>query len=344
MASVVGRCYTTATRSSGATSGMGLVFMVPPPSVRRGHEETLGGSCLVGAADALVTLIAVANGGVSRRLFLDEFDDSFFVGTEPGNSAFFGRNVLRGLVDGIDDFIHLRQQRWSRYRPLGPALLGSAMWINDSELIHKIGELYAACIVVNKQGRKPHELAKLEPLAKLNQCTPGMPIRAFSALTDLAPKEDGQPVVLGPYSPVYDGSVPTIRTLGFRKLSGPMESNPPILHAKLALLGHLWWHDEDGSPGFADVIGFRATRLWVSSANFTSSSRRSLEFGYWTEDPALVQGAERFLINLMRFSEALDPESDSFDPELAPVDYDDEAMAEAMGDMRWDDADWDYDG
>lgn len=282
-----------------------------------------------------------------RRLFSDEFDDSFPVGTEPGNNAFFGRNVLRGLIDGIDDFIHLRQERWTRYRKLGPALLGSAMWINDPQLIHKIGELYAACVVVSKQGRKPYQLAKLEPLAKLNERTPGMPVRAFSALTELAPKENGKPELLGPYSPVYDGSVPTIRTLGFRKLSGPVESSPPILHAKLALLGHLWWHDEDGSPGVADVVGFEANRLWVSSANFTSSSRRSLEFGYWTEHPTLLRGAERFLVKLMRSSEALDPESDYFDPELAPVEYDDAAMADAWAEMRCGDPDledWDYDG
>lgn len=279
-----------------------------------------------------------------RRLFSDEFDDSFSVG-EPGNSAFFGRNVLRGLVDGIDDFIHLRQERWTRYRPLGPALLGSAMWINDLELIHKLGELYAACIVVSKQGRRRHELAKLKPLAKLNERTPGMPVQAFSALTQLAPKENGKPAILGPYSPAYDGSVPTIRTLGFRKLSDPVESSPPILHANLALLGHLWWHDEDDF-GFADVIGFEANRLWVSSANFTSSSRRSLEFGYWTEDPALLDGAERFLVKLMRSSEALDPDSDSFDPELAPVEYDNAAMYEAMVEMREAHAEmeeWDYD-
>jgi hypothetical protein len=45
----------------------------------------------------------------------------------------------------------------------------------------------------------------------------------------------------------------------------------------------------------------------------------------------------------MRSSEALDPESDFFDPELVPVEYDDEAM----GPMSWDDRaieDWDYDG
>lgn len=42
--------------------------------------------------------------------------------------------------------------------------------------------------MVTKQGRKPGELAKLEPLKALNDRTPGMPIRAFSALTGLAPK------------------------------------------------------------------------------------------------------------------------------------------------------------
>lgn len=282
--------------------------------------------------------------GNARRLFSDEFDDEFPVGPQEGNQAFFGQNVLRGLVDGIDEFIHRPHRRWHRYRSDGPALLGSSMWINDEQLIEKLAALSAACIVVSKQGRKPHELRKLEPLADLNERTPGMPVRAFSQLTGLAPKEGGEPVVLGPYSSDHRGMVPTIRTLGFRRLPGNVESSPPIIHAKLALLGHLWWHDEDGSPGVADIVGFQAFRLWISSANFTGSSRRSLEFGYWTEDPALLAGAERFLVKLMRSSEALDPESDSFDPELAPVEYDDEAMAEAMADMRWTDVALDDDG
>ena len=32
----------------------------------------------------------------------------------------------------------------------------------------------------------------------------------------------------------------------------------------------------------------------------------------------------------MRCSEGLDPDADSFEPDLAPVDYDEAAMAEAM--------------
>jgi len=44
------------------------------------------------------------------RRFSDEFDNEFAVGPEEGNRAFFGRDVLRGLTNGIDDFIHLRQR------------------------------------------------------------------------------------------------------------------------------------------------------------------------------------------------------------------------------------------
>jgi hypothetical protein len=279
------------------------------------------------------------------RLFSDWFDDVFPVGPDFGNNAFFGLNVLQGLVDGIDDFVNERQPRWRpRVRLLGPALLGSSVWIEDGGLMDKISDLYAACIVVKKQGRKPKEIAKLAKLTELNEQTPGMPVQAFSALSGLAPKVDGKPVTVGPYDGYgYEGSIPTIRTLGFRPI-GPKDS-PPMLHAKLALLGHLWWHDEGPLGNVEDITGFDARRLWISSANFTSSSRRNVEFGFWTEDPAMIQGAERFLVRLMGSSEALDPDSDLFDPELVEVEIDDEAMAAAMWeymrDYEADDQDYD---
>ncbi len=104
----------------------------------------------------------------------------------------------------------------------------------------------------------------------------------------------------------------------------------------------MWWHDEGPLGHIDDVIGFRAHRLWISSANFTSSSRRSLEFGFWTEDPGLLSGAQRFLIKLMRSSESVDPDSDSFDPEFAEVEYDNDAFAEVWAAMH-EDSDWDDD-
>jgi len=62
-----------------------------------------------------------------------------------------------------------------------------------------------------------------------------------------------------------------------------------------------------------------------------------LEFGYWTEQSALMAGAERFLVKLMRASEGLDPEADSFDPDLVPIQFDEMAMAEAWAEMQWED-------
>jgi hypothetical protein len=140
-------------------------------------------------------------------------------------------------------------------------------------------------------------------------------------------KVEGAPLVVGPYTRMDDGVIPTIRTLGFRG------GYVPIMHAKLALLGHLWWTD-DGDFG-EEVIGFKPRRLWVSSANFTESSRRSLEFGYWTEDAALVDGANRFLLKAVAFSEDLDAEADDVAPDLAPVEFDEVAIAEALAESDW---------
>jgi hypothetical protein len=259
-----------------------------------------------------------------RPEFPDDFDDVFDVGGIAGSPAYFGLDVMRGLVEGIRDFTEDRQERWRRFRSLGTALLASSMWIDDLELIDAIGRLAAASVIVTKQGRRPTDRRKLERLDALNLRTPGMPIRAFSTLSGLAPTVDGQPALIGPSDRPDETVVPTIRTLGWRKRS----ENVPIVHAKLALLGHLWWHDEDGTGMVADVIGFAARRLWISSANFTRSSRRSLEFGFWTEEQTLLDGAERFLVRLMASSEGVDPQSDAFRPDLAPYEFDDEAMAD----------------
>lgn len=266
--------------------------------------------------------------------FPTDFDDIFEVAGIPGNRAYFGLDVLRGLVDGIGDFSATRQERWRPgLRTLGPALIASAIWIDDEEVVETIGHLAAASVIVTKQGRRPTDLRKLDPLVGLNQRTPGMPIRAFSALSGLAPTVSGQPALVGPTDRPDDTVVPTIRTLGWRKARSEFV---PIIHAKLALLGHLWWHDEDGLGYADDVIGFRPRRLWISSANFTRSSRRSLEFGFWTEEPSLLDGAERFLVMLMESSEGLDPELDVFQPDLAPYEFDDEAMADYAAEFGFD--------
>jgi hypothetical protein len=267
----------------------------------------------------------VAEDHEERPSFSREFDDEF--ATDEGNRAFFGLNVLRGLIEGIDDFIESEPPARTAHHDSAPALLGSAMWINDPELISKLGELSGACVVVTKQPRKDKR-GKLQPLRELNERTPGVPIRAFPELGGLAPKVDGEPLVVGPYTRMDEGVVPTIRMLGFRG------GYPPIMHAKLALLGQLWWTDD--GPFGEEVLGFKSRRLWVSSANFTSSSRSNVEFGYWTEDAALVEGAERFLLKAIALSEDLDAEADHLEPDLAPVEFDEVAIAEALAETDWD--------
>jgi hypothetical protein len=282
-------------------------------------------------AGRLGSPVVTAGDSEQKPAFPSGFDNEFPVGPLDGNSAFFGRDVLRGLIAGIDDFIAKKQPRWEQFRSVGPVLLGSAMWINDGELIEKLAQLAGASIVVSKQPRNSRQLKRLQ---KLNERTPGLPIEAFAELADLAMKVEGEPVAIGPYDRLSDEVVPTIRTIGYRRVESQIPV-PPIMHAKLALLGHLIWHDEDDLGNVAEIIYFKPRRLWFSSATFTRSSRLSLEVGFWTEEDALVQGAERFLTSAMRYSEALDPDSDVFDPDFAPVGFDDAAFREVIGEVSW---------
>jgi hypothetical protein len=264
--------------------------------------------------------------------FSDSFDSEHEVGDIPGNRAYFGRNVIRGLVGGIDDYVHERQDRWRRRGrwSMGPGLVGTAMWIDDDELIDTIASLSGACVVVTKQPLTKRRRERLARLAAVNERTDGLRINAFPYLSGLAPKVDGKPQIVGPYDPMGEDSVPTFRTLGFRS-SG--KSLVPIMHAKLAVVGEFWWFDEAEPYGVGDVFGFAPARLWISSANFTRSSRSSLEFGYWTEDEKLLDAAYHFIMQAIRSSEPLDAAADVPDPEFVPVDFDEAAMIEAISDM-----------
>ena len=201
------------------------------------------------------------------------------------------------------------------------------MWIDDQDLLDTLALLPAACVVVTKQDRTERTQRKLRRLQEFNDRARGLPLRHFRQLSELMPRVDGQPALVGPHTPMYAGAVPAIRTAGFRRTG-----DSPIVHAKLALLGQMWWHDED-EFGLGGYTSFTPKRLWISSANFTASSRRSLEFGFWTEDQALLLGAEKFLTRLIEHSEDLDPDADHINPDLAPVEFDDMAMGEAMAEM-----------
>lgn len=56
--------------------------------------------------------------------------------------------LLRGLVEGIDEFIASEPSIRRRHYESDHVMLGSTIWINDPEVIGKLGELSGACIVV----------------------------------------------------------------------------------------------------------------------------------------------------------------------------------------------------
>jgi hypothetical protein len=152
----------------------------------------------------------------------------------------------------------------------------------------------------------------------------------------LAPHVNHEPALVGPNDRFGDVVLPTIRTLGFRPT--PESKFVPWLHAKLALLGELWWHDEDALGHVTDVIGFTPHRLWLSSANFTTS-RSSLDFGLWTDDAAHLDHAEQFLVRLIAKSEDLVDAEDTVKPQFLPVEFDDEPFADYVAEFGWGDED-----
>ncbi|MET9357409.1 hypothetical protein ABZY14_31205 [Streptomyces sp. NPDC006617] len=223
-----------------------------------------------------------------------------------GGPAQFGTNVLADLVDGIDEYRHeLEQQR--RSRSLGPGMLGAFLWVDDTELLRRIAEYPSACVVVSKQPRSPRSLEKLRKVADAVKEASGFPARALPHLEGLRLHEDGAAPVVGPGSASPDIQLPALRSLGYRKAG---EHLVPILHTKMLLLGD--------------------SRLWLGSANGTKSSRRSLEFGLWTQDPGLMDAAQKFLAEVVAQSEELDPDSNTLTPDLIEPDYDDEEMWEAL--------------
>jgi hypothetical protein len=268
-----------------------------------------------------------------RSPFPRVYDQTFSV---QGNPAWFGRDVLQGLVDGIEEFAaRPRPSSWA----VGPVLLGCSPWVNDEQLLAALTRLTGACVVLGKRQATQWDRFGWRRLRAANAATPGVLARAFSELAHLAPSEDGEPAVFGPFDRVdEDLRLSTFHTIGHRKTG---QANPPLAHAKLALLGYIWWHDEDALGNVDDVLFFQPLRLWISSANFTVPSRRHLEFGFWTEDPALLDGAHTFLCQLIASSESLDAPSDQSDPELLPVELDMEWFAEYAAEVWQPDEDED---
>lgn len=261
--------------------------------------------------------------------FSGAFDSRFAFGPDGSLAGRFGTDVLAGLIKGIDEYsseVAGRRLRWARRH--GPVMLGAFMWLDDPQLLDRIAGFHRACVAFTKQRRMNEE--KKARFRDVLDRSRGFPAAALPELEWLLPRDDeGEVPVVGPSSPVPHVRLPALRAVGYRKVGDHLM---PILHAKLLLLGVLTWY-EDEEYGSGEFLRFDPERLWVGSANGTGSSRSSLEFGCWLDDPVLLEHARRFLAEILAHSESFDPDSDGMDPELIEPEYDDQAMAEAAS---WD--------
>jgi hypothetical protein len=237
--------------------------------------------------------------------------------------AVFGLNVLERLVSELE--VAASAPRSSRL--WGPGVLGCAMWMDDPELLDVLERMANVCVVVTKQARSKYRRPHTEALQDL-ATKAGLAQRAFHELAELAPHDAGRPTIVGPFGTGWDDNeIAGVREVGFRKLGDRLV---PIVHAKILLLGDMYWTDEHPAGAVADIIGFRPRRLWLGSANFTKSSRSSLEMGMWTSDPAMLAAARDWLLSMVAISEPLGLGEDLMAPELLPVEYDDDAIVEYL--------------
>lgn len=134
--------------------------------------------------------------------------------TDGGDGAYFGRNVLQGLVDGIG--LHREQQARSRWT-WGVGVVGCAMTTDGEDLLEELSRCESSCIVVTKQEQRRYGKDAFRRLEEHAANAQGIAQSAFRELADLAPTLNGKPLVVGPGSPMNDGGVPAVREIGFRR-------------------------------------------------------------------------------------------------------------------------------
>jgi phosphatidylserine/phosphatidylglycerophosphate/cardiolipin synthase-like enzyme len=232
-------------------------------------------------------------------------------GPHAGDRAWFGRGVVDGLAQALEEHYHANKGRRI------PAALGCVPWFDNAA----IGQLLAdmqCCVIIDKPGPDESFSAAVRNLQADGD---GLPTNALTPLSDLMPLEDGRRALVGPSSDigVMVGPVRLAGYAGHRRRG-------PLLHAKMIVLGALWDDDEDFT---GDV--FLPESVWLGSANWTdASSQGHLEFGILSTDRKLVRTSYEFLADVLTVSEPFDSKARRPTPELAPVEYDSEAFDAAI--------------
>ena len=231
-----------------------------------------------------------------------------------GWRAWFGGKVVDGLCEILDRHLSAERPRRSEGQPV---VIGCVPWLTSDEVIDRLLRLAACCIVLDKGARLPTRLVTHDR---------PFPSSVLPRLAMTMPAVDGAATVLGPYGPMPDHEVGPVRVLGWQGKG----MKKPLLHAKILVLGDVGHntYEADG-VGEWEEWEFTPHSVWWGSANWTRGSRSHLEVGFWSDDDSLTRHASSFVQDVISFSEPVDSLTAGPEPNLLPVEFDDEAMREA---------------
>jgi hypothetical protein len=243
--------------------------------------------------------------------------------------AWFGGKVVDGLCTVLDE--HMAAHGG------GSAAIGCVPWLTSEAVIDRLDQLNSLCVVIDKGIESRHAVRRL--LGNEDDGFPrGFPNAAISALAGLIPANDGELVVVGPYTPreVVEHIIEPVRVLGWRR-----GRNNPIIHAKMLVLGKVVWEDY-GHPDYGsdEQVKFRPTAVWWGSANWTETSPNHLEVGFVSHDAKLIDAATDFVADVIAFSEPFDSDCAGPEPNMLGYEVDDAAMWEASENQRLAHEEW----
>src|SRR5882757_62944 len=137
--------------------------------------------------------------------------------------GFFGGDVLQGLTEGLDHFL----DGGHRYRGRKLGVVGCTPWLTDGAVAERLVRFSECCVVINKPESMPDGLRSVdEVIRRLHGSGQGLNRDVLRGIdsTRMAPKLDGEPVMLGPYGPYTDIEPETVfqsvRVAGIRKTDG----------------------------------------------------------------------------------------------------------------------------
>jgi hypothetical protein len=246
------------------------------------------------------------------------------------SSVAYNEDVLPDLVAGLRALPGLARQGQPRKAEPTAAVLACVYVLTSSEIVDALIPL-ESCVIVDRQQANRRQLHRLHnegrPLSTLH-----LPGFAEVGL----PGPDGSGPVITPWGPMPDPvALGPVRAAGWS--AGKPGDLRPLLHAKMLVAGRTWvWENHFG----AEEFHFTPLRTWMGSANWSAFAPSHLEFGVWSDDPALLARNLTYLLEMVRFSQPLDSTTAGPEPELVDADWaDDEEFREALRNLPPDEDD-----